>query len=72
MVRGARVASITMATRSSALARQASMRDALVAAVDRSGRLDPLILAPRRPKRNRARYRAKRTESRREPVGILL
>ncbi len=48
------------------------MRDALVAAVDRSGRLDPLILAPRRPKRNRARYRAKRTESRREPVWILL
>jgi len=72
VVRGARSASITMATRSSALAGQASMRDALVAAIERSGRLDPLILAPRRPKRNRARYQAKRTESRCEPMGILL
>ncbi len=48
------------------LAGQASMREALLAAVERSGKLDPLIVAPRRPKRKHggalslARRRAKR------------
>jgi hypothetical protein len=43
------------------------MRDALSAAVERSGKLDPLIVAPRRPKRSRTRYRAKRAAARRVP-----
>jgi len=44
------------------------MREALVAAAERSGKLDPLIVAPRRPKRDRTRYRAKRAEARREAL----
>jgi hypothetical protein len=43
----------------------ASLRTALLAAVERSGKLDPLILAPRR-KHDRTRYRAKRAAARRE------
>jgi hypothetical protein len=44
------------------------MRDALSAAVERFGKLDPLIVATRRPKRSRTRYRAKRAAARREAM----
>ncbi len=54
------------ATRSEA--GQASLREALIAAVEKSGKLDPLIVAPRRQKRSRTRYRAKRAEARREAL----
>ena len=45
------------ATRSSALAGQASLREALIAAVEKSGKIDPLIVAPRRRKRGPAARR---------------
>jgi type II secretory pathway component PulF len=58
---------MTGATRMSE-AGQASLRKALIAAVERSGRLDHLIAELERRKRNRARYRAKRAEARRESL----
>jgi hypothetical protein len=42
-----------------------NLRDALTAAIERSGRLDPLIAELERRKA-RTRYRAKRAEARRE------
>jgi len=41
------------------------MRDALSAAVEKSGRLDPIIAELERRKARTARYRAKRTAARR-------
>ncbi len=49
----------------SSLAGQASMREALIAAVAKSGRLDALILEADRRKQLRARARAKRAAARR-------
>ena len=44
-----------------------TLREALIAAVERSGKLDDLITeAQRRKKRNRSRYRAKRAAARRD------
>jgi hypothetical protein len=45
-----------------------NLRDALTELIERSGRLDSLILAPQRRKRDRTRYRAKRAEARRESL----
>jgi hypothetical protein len=50
------------------LAGQASMRKALIAAVAKSGRLDPLIAELERRKARTARYRAKRAQARRESM----
>ena len=50
------------------LAGQASMREALIAAVAKSGRLDPLIAELERRKARTARYRAKRAQARRESM----
>jgi hypothetical protein len=54
-----------MATRSSAVAGQASMAKALSAAVEKSGRLDNLIAELERRKARTSRYRAKRAAARR-------
>ena len=43
-----------------------TIRDALTAAIERSGRLDPLIAELERRKEARTRYRAKRAKARRE------
>jgi hypothetical protein len=51
-----------------ALAGQASLRKALIAAVAKSGKLDPLIAELERRKRNRTRYRPKRAAARREAM----
>ena len=56
------------ATPSSALAGQASIAKALLAAVEKSGRLDPLIAELERRKARTTRYRAKRAEARRESM----
>jgi hypothetical protein len=45
-----------------------NLRDALTAAIERSGRLDPLLKDLERRKQARTRYRAKRAEARREAV----
>jgi hypothetical protein len=45
-----------------------NLRDALIAAIQRSGRLDPLLKERERRKRSRTRYRAKRTEARRRSM----
>jgi hypothetical protein len=44
------------------------MRKALIAAVAKSGRLDPLIAELERRKARTARYRAKRAQARRESM----
>jgi hypothetical protein len=59
------------AIRSSALAGQASLRKALIAAVATSGKLDPLIAELERRKARTARYRAKRAEARRRECGLV-
>jgi hypothetical protein len=56
----------------SSLAGQASLRKALIAAVAKSGKLDPLIAELERRKARTAHYRAKRAEARREAVQARL
>jgi hypothetical protein len=50
------------------LAGQASLRKALIAAVAKSGKLDPIIAELERRKARTARYRARRAEARREAM----
>ena len=58
---------MTGATRTSE-AGQASLRKALIAAVAKSGKLDPLITELERRKARTARYRAKRAQARRDSI----
>ena len=51
------------------VAGQTSMREALIAAVAKNGKLDALIAELERRKRNRVRYRTKRLEKRRKALG---